>query len=394
MPTRSAEAKSIRAAPKQLPTLLRLAVQQLRRRPSPQKGALPPPAFRRRLKDAVAALGKEVHALHWAELTAGSAHWTMVTTLPAGSEVTLLAAGEASLSRLLGIGAGPKAALWFRLDGGDARKITGNGHSLSVAHDTPIELIATIPSEFATKEGDFGPEVPRAKVSGKLLAALLVWRRGADAGLAAAARQDPELFACAVQRPERAEPPGDWRYLWRLGEGHIYRRCEDAADALCCHTEADVGILQHPVSLPLEDALRLRWQWLAEQLPSALPEHTQPTHDYLSIAVEFDNGLDLTYMWSAGLAIDTVFRCPLNWWDQRETHWVIRNDPKELGHWLSEERRLLADYRAAIGGTPPARVVGVWLIANSLFQRGEGVCRYRNIALLDDADRVTPIPIA
>lgn len=394
MPIRTNKAKTTRAAPRQLPTMLRLAAQQLRQRPSGQNRALAPPVFRQRLSETVAALGEEVHALHWVELAAGSAHWTTVTTLPAGSEVTLLAAGEARLSRLLGLGAGPKAALWYRLDGGDARKITDNGHSLSVTHDTQIELIATIPGEFATKEGDFGPEVPRARVGGKLLAALLIWRRGAEAGLAAAAAHDPELFACAAQRPERIRPPGDWRYLWRLGEGRIYGRCDDAPEALCCRTEADAGILQHPVSLPLDEGLRLRWQWLAERLPSALPEHTQPTHDYLSIAVEFDNGLDLTYMWSAGLAVDTVFQCPLSWWDQRETHWVIRNDPKELGRWLHEERQLLADYRAAIGGAAPKRVVAVWLIANSIFQRREGICRYRDIALVDGEDRATPIPIA
>lgn len=373
--------------------MLRLAGRQLRQRFRQQERPLAPHAFRQRLSEAAAAFGNELHALHWAELTAGSAHWTVVTTLPAGSEATLLAAGEARLSRLLGIGAGPKAALWYRLDGGEARKIVDNGHSLKVDHDTQIELIATIPCEFATQEGEFGPEVPRAKVSGKLLAAVLVWRHGAETGLRAAAAQDAALFAGAANRPEHAKPPGDWRYLWRLGEGRIYRRCEEAPEAICCHTEADVGILQHPVSLPLDDDLRLRWQWLAEQLPSALPEHTQPTHDYLSIAVEFDNGLDLTYMWSAGLAIDTVFQCPLSWWDQRETHWVIRNDPSELGRWLSEERHLLADYRAAIGGEPPARVTGVWLIANSLFQRGVGTCRYRDIALVDSADTVTPVPI-
>jgi hypothetical protein len=374
--------------------MLRLARQQLRRRLRRVHNTQPAPsAFRQRLSEAVEKLGDEVHALHWADLPAGSARWTTVTTLPAGSEVTLLAAGEARLSRLLRIGAGPKAALWYRMDGGDAHKIAENGHSLKLDHDTRVELIATIPGEFTTKEGEFGPEVPRAKVSGKLLAAVVVWRRDAETGLRAALAHDQRLFAVAAARPERATPPGNWRYLWRLGEGRIYGPCDEAPEALCCHTEADVGILQHPVSLPLDDNLRLRWQWLAEQLPSTLPEHTQPTHDYLSIAVEFDNGLDLTYMWSSGLAIDTVFQCPLSWWDQRETHWVIRNDPKELGQWLSEERHLLADYHAAIGGTPPERVVGVWLIANSLFQRGVGACRYRDIALVDGTDAVTPVPI-
>lgn len=371
-----------RSAPSELPTVLRLAGRKLLQRLRREKSPPARPAFRERLSRTIASLGSTVHALHWAELPAGSARWTRVTTLPAGSEITLLAAGEVQLSRLLGIGAGPKAALWYRLNGVDARKIVDNGHSLRVDRDTELELIATAPGEFATPDGEFGPEVPRAAVSGNLLSAVIVWRDGADAGLRAAAAQDPELFERPAERPGDAPPPDDWHYLWRLGEGRIYGHCDDAPGALCCHTESDVGILQYPVSLPLDEHLRLRWDWLAEQLPSTLPEHTEPTHDYLSIAVEFDNGLDLTYMWSAALPVDTVFRCPLSWWDQRETHWVIRNNPEELGRWLSEERALLADYQAAIGGETPDRVVGVWLIANSLFQRGVGRCRYRNIALV------------
>ncbi|MDC6711173.1 DUF3047 domain-containing protein, partial [Leclercia adecarboxylata] len=106
-----------------------------------------------------------------------------------------------------------------------------------------------------------------------------------------------------------------------------------------------------------------------------------PTHDYLSIAVEFENGLDLTYLWSSSLPVGTHFRCPLPSWDQRETHWVVRSGAAELGRWLDEKRPILEDYRAAIGGPDPARVVAVWLIAVSLFQRDVGDCAYAGIAL-------------
>jgi len=32
-------------------------------------------------------------------------------------------------------------------------------------------------------------------------------------------------------------------------------------------------------------------------------------------------------------------------------------------------------------GEPPARITRVWLIANSIFQRGEGDCEYAQIVL-------------
>jgi hypothetical protein len=37
-------------------------------------------------------------------------------------------------------------------------------------------------------------------------------------------------------------------------------------------------------------------------------------------------------------------------------------------------------------GEPPARIVKVWLIANSLFQRGEGGCDYADIVISDGAE--------
>lgn len=38
-------------------------------------------------------------------------------------------------------------------------------------------------------------------------------------------------------------------------------------------------------------------------LPSEVREDTLTTHDYMSIAVEFDNGQDITCYWSAELPV-------------------------------------------------------------------------------------------
>jgi len=51
----------------------------------------------------------------------------------------------------------------------------------------------------------------------------------------------------------------------------------------------------------LTPTLRLRWSWRLDKLPSRLPEDTALTHDYISVALEFDDGRDLTWHWSAGL---------------------------------------------------------------------------------------------
>ena len=95
----------------------------------------------------------------------------------------------------------------------------------------------------------------------------------------------------------------------------------------------------------------------------------------------FDNGRDLTWMWSAELPVGRTFRCPLGWWCDWETHTVARSGTAGLGQWQSERREVLAEYRDALGEPPPQRIVAVWLIANSVFQRAEARATFRNIVV-------------
>ncbi|XSG84737.1 MAG: DUF3047 domain-containing protein [Methylohalobius sp. ZOD2] len=187
-------------------------------------------------------------------------------------------------------------------------------------------------------------------------------------------------------------PPEDWHYLWFIGPAEIYRPCPAPGreSAICCHIHRDVGLLQKSVRLPLEPDTRLRWSWKMDALPSAVAENTLPTHDYLSIAVEFDNGQDITYYWSAELPVGTVYRCPIPTWNARETHVVVRSGEQGLGEWIDEARDVYQDYVDAIGGPMPKNIVRIWLIAVSLFQRTEGKCQYDDIAFLQ-GKRTIPV---
>jgi len=133
---------------------------------------------------------------------------------------------------------------------------------------------------------------------------------------------------------------------------------------------------------------RLRWSWRLDELPSRLPEDTAITHDYLSVALEFDDGQDLTWHWSCSLPRGVAYRCPLEHWRHREAHIVARSGQADLGRWIDEERPVLADHRVAIGGPAPTRVVRAWLIAVSCFQMGEGRGEFAAIELVDGDDVV------
>ncbi len=184
-------------------------------------------------------------------------------------------------------------------------------------------------------------------------------------------------------------PPGGWSFLPEISSlcvADIYHEVARGSSGgplrqIEVHTRQDVGILVRPTNVKLTATTTLKWTWNVAQLPSKLSEDVAQHHDYLSIAVKFDNGQDLTYMWSAALQVGKGFRCPLPTWDTRETHVVVRSDPQDLGKWLSEERHVQADYARHIGGKPPKRITQVWLIANSLFQQGEGVAGIGDISV-------------
>jgi hypothetical protein len=348
-------------------------------------------ALNEQLNSALAKLGDLVSRCDWVDVKPGGDEWTDsgVDLLP-GAHISLLAEGAVFVSRAFDVAITPKVGLWFRAGTEALAKIVGNGHSLEVRGGGRLRFTAKPPGEFATVDGRFESDLTRAPLSGGFRVAVIQWRLPLDESLARAATAAPSLFAPLLSRlREPVLPPQGWHYLWRLGQGEIYRPQQEGHE-LCCHTRGDVGILQFPLRRPLTAETTLSWDWCVEQLPSALPEHIPPTHDYLSIAVEFDNGLDLTWMWSCALPVDTIFQCPLPWWDQRETHWVIRSGHQQLGQWLGERRSLLADYERAIGGKPPKEIVAVWLIANTVFQRGEGRVRYRGIHI---ADREGTVPV-
>lgn len=358
-------------------------------------GAATPPvddgAFRANLAPWLASVPGELladHRLHF--LPARRPPWFDTgLDLEAGDEVTLLADGRVYLSRLLDLWVAPSFQLWCRVgERGPVFRGTRGTHTFSARSTGRLWLASYFPGEWADDGGRLGtPPGDYAKVSGGLSVCVLKWRRGLDAAatirrLARDARVPGLVLAEAQRLDEPVPTPEHWEYLWYLGPAEIYRAGSgpDGRPTICCHTHGDVGILRRDARMPLEPGTRLRWSWRVDELPVDLAEDALPSHDYLSIAVEFDDGQDITYYWSAALPVGTVYRCPQPIWKDRETHVVVRSGGAGLGRWLDEERDLHADYARIIGGTA-REIVRVWLIANSLFQRGHGRCEYASIVL-------------
>lgn len=243
--------------------------------------------------------------------------------------------------------------------------------------------IARSVGEFAGPGGELWVPVEHYLAGqGQVDGVAVVWNGDAEQGLLAlSARGDVDgRVRAELQRMRLARlMPTGWSNFFAFGDGSIFTQA--GTRHIDCETHKNVGILQYPLADQLlKPGLMLDWRWVVDRLPSALPEDQLLNHDYLSIAVEFDDGQDITYMWSASLPVGKVFRCPIPGWDAVETHVVQRSGAAELGTELDERRDLFDDYQRIIGGKA-TRVVRVWLIANSLFMRQHGRCAYRRIAI-------------
>ncbi|MBU0601159.1 MAG: DUF3047 domain-containing protein [Gammaproteobacteria bacterium] len=359
--------------------------------------------FEQQVRNTLApVIGKSVTGLKVLHVSADLGPWldTGMQVKP-GEPVTVVLSGKAWLSRHYDISLEAPLQLWRRIgtDGPITRNVR-NTDTFEPSHAGTLQL-KNLPTRWLDASGAYAgtPGAASADAGGGVSVALIRWAPGSNVAseLAALAGEAaaPTWVAAEVTRPKTlVAPPDGWRYLWELGPAEIFSaRSSDGSDGgpasrIDAHTRNDVAILQHDVSVPLEAGTTLQWSWKVNQLPARSAEDTAIGHDYLSIAVEFDNGQDLTYLWSRQLPQGHHFKCPLEGWHDRETHVVARTGPAELGKWLAESRDIMADYAKTIGGPAPARITRVWLIANSVFGRGEGHAQFGDIRLGKEGERI------
>jgi len=321
--------------------------------------------------------------------------------LNAGEPVTVFAMGRTYLSHELNLCVYPDMQLWYRIgELGNVFRGTRYSHTFLVREAGRLFLGNYFPGEWSTRTGATAVGTDAyGQVDGGVCVLVVRWAAQPLEGLKRllALGDVASLVALEIERLEHpVVPPHDWEYLWFLGPAEIYSAGAPAPQrpSIVCYTHEDAGILHKDVSLPLTFDTRLRWTWKVDVLPCHSREDLLQNHDYLSIAVEFDNGQDMTYFCSAELAPETGFRCPIATWTARETHVAVCSGQQGLGRWRQEERSLRADYQRFIGAPgkrdeigdpglvpPPTRIVRVWLIANSMFRRQEGRCQYGVIEL-------------
>ena len=329
----------------------------------------------------------------WLSMDGSQAPWVAADMrLEAGDEVSYFCSGRIYVNGFLDIYVNPSLQVWCKLgDQGEIFRGTRDSHSLIAGHSGEIQFGNYFPNDWADLEGNRTQDDDiYSSLTGAVKILVVRWSTTAREGVQLLlSKGDVEgTLQSELDRLQLGDTtPEGWKYLWHLGPGEIYREQDSPEGKPCihCRTSADVGILQKSVDIPLDATSEISWRWCVDQLPGILREDTVPSHDYVSIAIEFDNGRDITYYWSCALPVDAGYDCPLPNWQGKEYHVVVRSGQSSLGQWLRERRNLFDDYRRYMG-EPPARIVKVWLIANSIFQRQPGECSYADIVLHNRGD--------
>ncbi len=335
----------------------------------------------------IGAVRGDVESAEYLHLDGKRPPWTATgTRVREGQEVSVFATGRLWRSRPRDLWIRPQLGLWCRLgENGAVFNSTHDTNTFEAESSADLYLATQFPGQFADPTGRVQPPLQAYdKADGGFAVLVILWRDGASAPLREMAKLgDPfGLLGAEIGRQDRPpRKPEDWKFLWFLGVSDIFSEgSHHGARCIRCRTRGNVGILQKDVVLPLTPDTELRWDWLVSALPSRLREDTSASHDYLSVAVEFENGRDITYHWSWELPPNYGYWCPLPTWRDREFHVVVRSGTKDVGAWLSERRNLFEDYRSYMG-RPPERILRVWLIASSRWQRFEGDMSIKNVQL-------------
>ncbi len=327
----------------------------------------------------------------WCELPGNQPPWQPTgLSIKRGQSFSLFAEGRiqwsATHAERYG---GPRFHLWARVSPG-GRIVNLSADSGTFTADVTGEIELGI--YMGVWDDAYGTLATSTKLyhrlSGELGCWVVVWRDSALENLTALLAHPAGEFLQSERRrlAHPSKPPRGWEYLLETGISEIYREEEHAGHrviTLAAHD--DQGIITTAVDLPLTPTTTLHWSWRAAQLPSDVAEDCTHTHDYFSVATEFNDGRDLTWIWSAALPLGTHFRCPVPAWSARETHYVVRQGLADLGTWQHEQRAVYTDVTSAMG-PPPARIVRVWLIAVASFQHGHARAQFADI-WLEDTDR-------
>ncbi|MBT5064911.1 MAG: DUF3047 domain-containing protein [Proteobacteria bacterium] len=305
-----------------------------------------------------------------------------------GQQYTLLAEGQINWSTEdASLYGGPGFHLWARIPGGEIENVT-RGTGTFVADVSGTIEVGIYYGLWSNLKGDLkSPTSLYQNLTGELSVTLICWERDPKLGLKKlkALSQFKKSLLLEVASKQLEQPkatPSGWQYLKEAGVSDIYSHVADSErNRIILNSLNDQGIIRKKLEFPVTQSTYLNWDWKLIEHPSCIREDRAKSHDYVSVAAEFDNGRDLTWIWSSQLDEGHYFDCPVRSWKDRETHYVVRKGDQSK-NWLSESRNLFEDVKISMGFEPQI-ITAIWLIGVSTFQHAQASAEFSRIFLKD-----------
>jgi hypothetical protein len=312
-------------------------------------------------------------------------------TVAAGDSVALFAKGTLEAE---GLTFEPRHLLWYRIgESGSAVQFRADQEVFSAAGDGRLYItlrplgvywtdrVGSYPSGFTQL-----PAVPA-----DITVDSFILEGSVEEGLTRMAQEGYQAAALAQATAAKFKTlPQGFDHLWYVTRANVWSDgTVDGRPGIAASTTDDASIVKMPLDIALNENTVFEFSWRYDSIPAQGPETQAQFHDYLSVALEFDNGQDLTWFWSRELPVGTHFECPLPGWGGKEYHWILQSGDEGLGEWFSYQRPVLADFRTAIGGEEPKRIVGIWFIANSLFGRQSAAASFADAVVINGEERTT-----
>lgn len=348
----------------------------------PQPSSKKTQNFHQRITDLVKSSSAQIVRSVNFSITPNDLPWSQTLgEIEVGQSVTFFLSGRWWILKEHNYWVDPGVAFFARISGGTMYNPASNTGTMLADRTGTLEIARTV-GQFKNAKGElFPPEEQYTAAEGLIEGVAIIWQGEALDGLvqlSAAGDVDGLILAELNRINYQKLLPAGWSYMYMFGDSGIFSEGDNGE--MQCNSHKNVGILQYAIDAPLTTDLKLDWKWIVDKLPSPVAEDQILTHDYLSIAVEFDDGKDITYMWSAEMPEGKVFQCPLPRWAEIETHIVQRSGNKLMGKQVQESRNVYSDYHQHIGGSASS-ITRIWLIANTVFMRGAGRCSYSDILL-------------
>ena len=312
-------------------------------------------------------------------------------TVSEGDGVALFATGSLKAE---GLTFEPRHLMWYRIgENGSAVQFRADQEVLRATSDGRLYLsLRPLGVYWTDRRGSYPPGFTQLPaVPADITVESFVFDGPVEEALSQMAGEGSEAAAAALAAADSFKTlPRGFEHLWYVMRANVWSDgTADGRPGIAASTSDDVSIVKMPLDIPLDENTLFEFSWRYDAIPALGPETEAQFHDYLSVALEFDNGQDLTWFWSKELAVGTYFECPLPGWGGKEYHWTLQSGEEGLGEWFSHQRPVLADFRSAIGGAEPTRIVGIWFIANSLFGRQLAAASFADAVVINGDDRIT-----